>query len=68
VGVRLPLALLVFGVAVVAAGIAIGVAWGWEAFLIYAVLAFLALAVGYGMRVSGKWWEDVSRGRFQRRD
>ena len=66
-GARLPLPPLVFGAAVLAVGIAIGVAWGWKAFLIYAVLAVLALAVGYGLRVSGKWWEDVSRGRFDRR-
>jgi hypothetical protein len=58
----------IFLAAVVALGIVVGIAWGWTALLIYTVLALIALAVGYGVRVSGKWWEDASRGRFQRRD
>jgi hypothetical protein len=52
----------------VAVGIVVGIAWGWAALLIYAIFALIALAVGYGVKVSGKWWEDASRGRFQRRD
>jgi hypothetical protein len=53
---------------VVAVGVVLGIAWGWTALVIYAVLALVALAVGYGVKVSGRWWEDASRGRFERRD
>jgi hypothetical protein len=53
---------------VVVVGVVVGIAWGWTPLVIYAVLALIALAVGYGVKVSGRWWEDASRGRFERRD
>lgn len=47
-------------------GLAILVAWGGQAFLVYLFFAVVAAALAVGLRVSGGWWEDASRGRFGR--
>lgn len=47
-------------------GAAILLAWGPRAFVGYAFFALLALVIGFGLRLSGGWIEDVSRDRFPR--
>jgi hypothetical protein len=49
-------------------GLAILVAWGVQAFLIYMFFALVAVVIAVGLRISAGWWEDVSRSRFDRRD
>jgi len=58
----LVLLLVLFGL-----GIAIGIAWGWQALAVYAFFAAIVAAVGVGTWVGGDWLHDVSAGRFHRR-
>ena len=52
--------------ALVTAGLAILVAWGLHAALVYLVLAVLAGGLAYAGGVGGDWLRESSRGRFER--
>jgi hypothetical protein len=47
-------------------GVAIGVAWGLGALLVYLFLAGVAGAISYGAGAGGEWLSGASRGRFHR--
>ena len=49
-------------------GIAIAIAWGLGAFVVYAFFAAIAGAVAFGAAYGGGWLTGASRGRFDRRD
>ena len=53
-------------VVLVAVGIAIGLAWGFEALLVYLFLAAVAGAISFGASAGGDWLSGASRGRFHR--
>ena len=56
---------IVFAVLVLV-GVAIGVAWGLGALLVYLFLAGIAGAISFGVGAGGEWLSGASRGRFHR--
>ena len=59
---RIGIALLVLG------GVAIALAWGWNALVVYAFFAAISGGLGLAAGVAGDWVRDTSRGRFDRKD
>jgi hypothetical protein len=57
---RVGIGLLVVG------AVAIVVAWGWRALVVYAFFAAIAGALMLATRVGGDWMRESSRGRFDR--
>ncbi|MBD0338831.1 MAG: hypothetical protein ICV67_06055 [Thermoleophilia bacterium] len=51
---------------VVVLGVAIGVAWGARALVVYAFFAGIPTLIGIGLSVGGGWFRDASSGRFRR--
>jgi hypothetical protein len=51
----------------VAGAVAIGVAFGWGAFLVYLFFAFVVTAAYYGLAVGGGLVREGSRRRFEHR-
>jgi hypothetical protein len=62
VALRVGLGLLVLG------GVAIALAWGWNALVVYAFFAAISGGLGLAAGVGGDWIRDSSRGRFDRKD
>jgi hypothetical protein len=60
-----PTVVLVVGL--VGLGIAIAVAWGWNALIVYAFFAGIAILILIGSLLGGGWLRDASAGRFDRR-
>jgi hypothetical protein len=48
-------------------GVAITLAWGWNALVVYAFFAAISGALGLAAGVGGDWVRDASRGRFDRK-
>jgi hypothetical protein len=46
--------------------VAIALAWGWSALLVYVFFAAIAGGLVFAMRIGGDWLRDASRGRFDR--
>ena len=59
---RVGLGLLVLG------GVAIALAWGWSALVVYAFFAAISGGLGLAAGIGGDWIRDASRGRFDRKD
>jgi hypothetical protein len=55
-------------VLVVVPAVAIGLAWGGDAAIVYAFFAGIAAVMAIAVGLGGDWTRDVSRGRFTRRD
>ncbi len=53
---------------VVVPTVAIGLAWGGDAAIVYGFFAGLAALVAVAAGLGGDWTRDASRGRFARRD
>ena len=52
---------------VVALGVAVGVAWGVRALVVYAFFVGIPAVVGFGLWIGGGWLQDASAGRWRRR-
>jgi hypothetical protein len=59
VALRVLLAVLGLG------AIAIGLAWGWGALLVYLFLVSIPAALTFALVVGGDWLRGASRGRFE---
>jgi hypothetical protein len=49
-------------------GVAVTVAWGWRALVVYLFFAAISGALAVAALVGGDWVRDSSRGRFDRED
>lgn len=63
---RTPTAVLLAALA--AAAVAIGIAWGGKALVVFAFFAGIAALMAFAMGVGGRWLRDASEGRFDRRN
>ena len=52
----------------VLAAVAIAVAWGWRALVVFLFFAAISGGLAVAIRVGGDWVRDTSRGRFDRDD
>ncbi len=59
---RIGLGLLVLG------ALAVTLAWGWDALVVYAFFAAISGGLGLAAGVGGDWVRDASRGRFDRKN
>jgi hypothetical protein len=53
--------------ALAAVGAAIGIAWGWQALVVYTFLAAVAGGSAFVAGLGGDWMRDVSSRRFEDR-
>jgi hypothetical protein len=58
-------ALRLFALAVVAIGIAMLVAWGWQAFVVFAFFVCLVAVLGFGMSHAGGVIQGWSASKFR---
>ena len=59
---------VVTAVFLVVVGTLLLIAWGEQAFLLFALIAVVAITLVILVPIAGGWWEDASRGRFKYRD